>query len=107
MARFRFNPRPETTAQVSVNVPVEAGVEPMSFTARLLVLPETERREIADDPVAALRRVWLGWDGIEDPDGRPIPFSETARDELLEYDYIVLGLSQAYARATAGIEKKN
>ena len=107
MTTFRFNPKPETTATVRVNVPVEEGVAEQTFKARFLVLPQSEREAMADDPKAALRRIWLGWEGIEDCDGRSIPFSDEMRDELLEYDYVYWALAQAYQRATAGIEAKN
>lgn len=107
MAGFRFNPRPEVSWPVEVNVPGADGVEKQSFTARFVVLPASERRALAEDPQEALARIWIGWDDILDTQGKPIRFSEAARAQLLEYDYIVLALSQAYARATAGIERKN
>jgi hypothetical protein len=54
-----------------------------------------------------MRQVWLDWDGITDIDGKPVPFSETAREQLMGYSYITLGVAEAYQRATAGIETKN
>lgn len=107
MTAFRFNPRPVTWVTVKVNAPGEDGIEPQSFRAKFLILPEEERQAIADDPREAMRKVWLGWEGIEDIDGKPVPFSEKAREQLMGYHYITLGLATAYQRATAGIETKN
>ena len=107
MSTFRFNPRPVTWVTVKVNAPAEDGIEVQSFRAKFLILPEAERQAIADDPREALRQVWLGWEGIEDIDGKPVPFSEKAREQLMGYSYITLGVAEAYRRATAGIETKN
>lgn len=107
MTTFRFNPRPMTWVTVKVNTPAEEGLDPQTFRAKFLILPEEERQAIAGDPRAALRTVWLGWEGIEDVDGKPVPFSEKAREQLMGYGYITLGLANAYHRATAGIETKN
>ena len=54
-----------------------------------------------------MRKVWLDWEGITDIDGKPVPFSEKAREQLTGYNYISLGVAAAYQRATAGIETKN
>lgn len=107
MTAFRFNPRPTTWVTVKVNAPAEEGLQPQTFRAKFLILPEEERKAIADDPRAAMRKVWLDWEGIEDIDGTPVPFSENAREQLMGYGYITLGLANAYQRATAGIETKN
>jgi hypothetical protein len=107
MSTFRINPRPATWATVKVNAPGEDGIERQSFRARFLILPEEERQALAETPREAMRQVWLDWDGITDIDGKPVPFSETAREQLMGYSYITLGVAEAYQRATAGIETKN
>ncbi|MET4128650.1 hypothetical protein [Roseovarius sp. MBR-6] len=40
-------------------------------------------------------QLWLDWEGITDIDGQPVPFSETAREQLMGYGYIALGLAGA------------
>jgi len=107
MTAFRFNPRPVTWATVKVNAPGEDGIEVQSFRAKFLILPEEEREALACNPREAMRKVWLDWEGITDIDGQPVPFSEKAREQLMGYSYIALGLAGAYQRATAGIETKN
>lgn len=107
MSTFRFNPRPVTWATVKVNAPGEEGIETQTFRAKFLILPEEERQALADNPREAMRKVWLDWEGITDIDDQPVPFSDTARDQLMGYNYIALGLAAAYQRATAGIETKN
>lgn len=107
MTAFRFNPRPVTWVTVKVNAPSEDGIEPQGFRAKFLILPEEERQALADNPREALRTVWLDWEGIVDIDGKSVPFSEKARDQLMGYSYVTLGVAEAYRRATAGIETKN
>lgn len=107
MTSFRFNPRPTTWITVRLTVPSDDGLQQQSFRAQFLILPAKERQAIADDPRAALRKIWLGWENIVDVEGTPVPFSETARDQLMEYDYVTIGVASAYERATAGIETKN
>jgi len=107
MSGFQFNPRPEVTTKVDVKTPTVNGLETQSFEARFLVLPSEERKALMEDPKEALQVIWLGWDGIQDIDKKPIPFSERVRRDFLEYDYIVMAVSQAYSRVTMGIEAKN
>lgn len=107
MSTFRFNPRPVTWVTVKVNAPAEDGIEVQTFRAKLLILPEDERQALAENPREAMRQVWLDWEGITDIDGKPVPFSDKAREQLMGYNYIALGLAAAYQRATAGIETKN
>lgn len=107
MTKFRFNPRPTTWVTVRINAPTDTGMAAQTFRARFLILPASERQAIADDARAALRKIWLGWEDIVDTDGQPVPFSETARDQLMDYDYVTIGVAAAYERATAGIETKN
>lgn len=107
MTSFRFNPRPTTWVTVRLTVPTADGLQTQTFRAQFLILPAKERQALASDPRAALAKIWLGWEDIVDAEGTPVPFSETARDQLMDYDYVTFGVAAAYERATAGIETKN
>ena len=108
MSTFRFNPRPTTWVTVRLNVPTEDGPQVQTFRARFLILPQEERNRLgALDGKAGLEQVWLDWQDIADIDGKPIPYSDALRAELLEFDYVMMGVADAYARAMMGIEAKN
>lgn len=108
MTTFRFNPRPETWVNVSLKVPTERGIEVQNFRAKFLIPPLKEREEIfALGDTAWIGKVWLDWEGIADVDGKPIPFSAALRDELVEFEYILFAISEAFSKAMVGIEAKN
>ena len=114
MAKFAFNPRPVVTWPVHVNVPQEeGGIVEQVFTAKFLILPRSEREANAlevehNDAAPAVAKFWIGWgEDLIDLDGKPIPFSEEIRDELLQADYLLFAVNQAYVRCCAGIERKN
>ncbi|MBE0455634.1 hypothetical protein [Roseovarius autotrophicus] len=108
MSQFRFNPAPTVWAKVRLSVPTETGFESQDFRAKFLILPQSERQAMAEHGLkAALARIWLDWDEVADLDGKPLPFSAALRDELLEFDYVEMGVGEAYARAAMGIETKN
>jgi hypothetical protein len=55
-----------------------------------------------DTDAALLRYALVGWEGVQDPQGNPMPFSEENRDRLLEIPFIAAAIRAAYF---AGIQQ--
>lgn len=88
------------TWPVPLLIPVSGGRrEKYSFDAEFRRLPQSRINEIiklaralelgrADDEMlddkTAAREILLGWSGITDDNGKDVPFSEAALDQLLE-----------------------
>lgn len=94
------------------------------YTARFRLIPDGEiapavRRAAAAEGDGAqeeqeglndqhfLKRVLVGWDGIEDVDGTPIPYSADNLARLFEIPYWRRCTIEAYFRFSAAIPEKN
>lgn len=55
--------------------------------------PATEQKLDSDE---LLLRVLVGWDEVNDMDGKPLPFSEEARAKMLRFAWNRLGLYAAW-----------
>lgn len=70
-----------------------------------------ERGRLDDDQELedqdAAREIMVGWDGVEDDDGKPIPFSEKAAKELLEIPTVAGQIVKAWFGSLAEAKRKN
>ncbi len=67
-------------------------------------------QRLARSDASFLKTVIVGWDegsGIEDDDGRPLPYSPEAVDLLLDHDWFVTAAVQTYNRASSGARRGN
>jgi hypothetical protein len=68
---------------------------------RLEDLGDLERiTEIAQD-------VLVGWSGINDDNGKEIPFSQAALQQLLEVPFLAVAILKAYIDSIKGAKRKN
>lgn len=102
---FVFTTTPEFTAEVAVKWPVAGEWQSMSFTGRFRLDPEVDFRaptEAEDydgaheEMIDRIARVLIGWDGIETPDGSPLPFSDKTLRELVKHLPIRMAVVAAY-----------
>lgn len=64
-----------------------------------------EDQELEDQDAA--REIMTGWDGVEDDDGKPIPFSEAALKQLLEIPTVAGQIVKAWFGSLAEAKRKN
>ena len=100
---------------VSVDVPVDGGKhERVTFDIEFKDLTQSRLLEIAElssegtlTDVEVAREVIVGWAGIEDEDGKDLPYSITKRDELLEVPMMATAIAGAYLESKQGAKRKN
>lgn len=112
---FRLDASDTYWYPVTVEIPVDGGKFAKStFDAQLKRLARTEVMEImrrirdgetTDAEVACA--VLVGWRGVCDRDGNEIPFSEGARDQLLDVHPVCPSVIQAWAESLRGGKKGN
>jgi len=51
--------------------------------------------------------VLVGWSGINDDEGKEIPFSQKGLDELLEVPFLAIAVLKAYMDSIKGAKRKN
>ena len=94
--------RREFEVAVSVQVP---GVGRQQFQARFVDLPESKLLALtsgAEGEASMIKEVLVGWSGIEDKDGKPLPFEPQFVDAALDFAYVKAALYDAYFNAVAG-----
>ena len=93
---------------VTINVPVGDGkTTPQDFTAQFKLLPAEAVKKTMVNDVTFAATVLFGWDGIADHTGKPLPFSDTNRDNLAQIGYFSMGIANAYLEFSSGLPVKN
>jgi hypothetical protein len=85
---------------------------PRSFTAHFELLPETEMQELigkggleADE--TTIKKALIGWDGVQDDDGNPIPLTDDVLSWVFEHAVWLRGaIAKAYLDAHYGGGKR-
>lgn len=102
------------TWPVTVELPVDGGrTEKATFDAEFRRLSQSrleeirgqiERNEIRD--VDLVREVMVGWSGVTDG-ANPVPYSEAARDQLLDIPMVAASIVMSLFQSIAGAKRKN
>ncbi len=109
---FTLQRNPQFTAEVKVLVPSVGEPQEQSFTARFRALSLDELPTLTgswadDDARSFLHRVLVGWEGIVDDGGKPVPFSDEACDALIATPWAVTPLGRAYFREVYAANRGN
>ena len=99
---------------VSVDVPVDGGKhERVTFDVEFRDLTQSRLLEIAElsgegnlSDVEIAREVMSGWAGVEDEDGKELPYSITKRDELLDVPMMASDCWRLSGKQAGSQEKK-
>lgn len=83
----------------------DATFKRLSRTAAMELMRKIRDNEVDDIEVA--KSVLIGWKGIEDVDGNPLPFSETALDRVLDKHPVCPSVIQALVESLKGGKAKN
>ena len=103
------------TWPVTVEFPANGGkTERQSFDAEFKRVSQTRINEIREriekgditDPELA-RDVLVGWEGVNDANGDPVPFGERSRDQLLDVPLVASAVVLAWLGSLTGIKRKN
>lgn len=112
---------------VSFDIPVDGGRhEKQTFDAELKRLAQTriiEIQEAVQKRLSAIQRdeetddmitdgeianeILIGWDGINDEKGAPVPFSEKTKAQLLDVPTVTAAIVTAYFSSLQGAKRKN
>lgn len=85
---------------------------PQSRINEIIKLARLQERGRLDDDQEledqdAAREIMTGWDGVEDDDGKAIPFSEAALKQLLEIPTVAGQIVKAWFGSLAEAKRKN
>lgn len=100
---------------VTVELPVTGGKhEKHTFDAEFKRITQGRIKEISKAIESGdmtdsdfCKEILLGWKGVHDDRGEAIPFSETARDELLDIQLVAGAIVTAFFKSLQGARTKN
>jgi hypothetical protein len=111
---FKIVQNPTYSWPVSVELPSDGGkTEKATFDAEFKRLTQSrveeirqavERNEMRDVDLA--REVLVGWSGVVDGDGQ-VPFSESAKQQLLDIPMVATAIVTALLGSISGARRKN
>lgn len=111
---FKIVQNPTYTWPVTVELPTDGGkTEKATFDAEFKRLSQSrveeikqavERGEMRDADLA--REALVGWSGVVDENGQ-VPFSEKARDQLLDIPMVATAIIMALLGSISGAKRKN
>lgn len=108
---FKVIERPEFTHTVPVLVPVDGGHEEQSLKVRFRALPDDELGTFDHDTNegthAFLRVAIVRIEDVVGTDGKPVPYSDALRDQLLQFPFVRVALLRAYSAAVTGARLGN
>lgn len=100
---------------ITVELPADGGrVEKQTFDGIFKRVSQTrlgeiqksiEANEMRDIDLA--REVLIGWKGVVDGNGEEVPFSESARDQLLDIPMVAAAVVIAFMQSITGAKRKN
>lgn len=94
---------------VTIEEPADGGVfEESTFDAVFKRVPRSEFQRLADKgDLELLKAVLTGWEGIDDEDGKPVPFSQATMKEFSDDPYWIRGVLKAYTETFEGARLGN
>ena len=112
---FVISQKQTYTWPVTVEFPIDGGkIDKQTFDAEFKRMTQTriheirsmiERSEVTDTELA--REVLAGWEGVNDGNGEPVPFTERSRDQLLDVPLVASAVVFAWLGSLTGAKRKN
>lgn len=95
---------------VTVEIPGAGDTPAQEFAAEFVAVPSSILAEwteegTSDDEI--LSQVLVGWSGIVDEEGNPVPFSAETRDQVVGFSFIRAAIARQYFRDLAGLKRGN
>ncbi|MCB1833930.1 MAG: hypothetical protein KDH19_10930 [Geminicoccaceae bacterium] len=105
---FRISEEQTYWWPVTVNFPADGAFAKMTFKGQFKVIPVSDLQRIAGgSSLEIIREALIGWKDIVDESGEQVPFSEAAREQLLESPFAIAALSRALTASVEGRREKN
>jgi hypothetical protein len=118
---FKIDQAPSYFFPVTVELAIDGGkFQKSTFDAEFNRLSKTKMKEIFDrfpsiskdveDPITdneILDLVFIGWKGVVDDAGEPLPYSQTTREALLDVQGVGSAIVRTYFASIAGSKQKN
>ena len=100
---------------VTVEIPIDGGrFDKQTFDAEFKRLPQERNTAILEGGRSgdvtdqdACSEILVGWSGINDDDGKEVPFSESAKSQLMNVPQVAAAVVTAYFQSVTGAKRKN
>lgn len=93
---------------VTVEIPDDGRFEKQTFNAIFKRLGRSKFTDLVDKgDIELLEAVMDAWEGIEDEEGKPVPFTAATRKEFFDDPFFCRGVVKAYLESLEGAPAKN
>ena len=100
---------------MAVEFPSDGGkTEKQTFDGEFKRIPQSRMTELREKisgsditDVELAREVLVGWAGVNDGNGDAVPYSEGARDQLLDVPLVAAAVVMAWMNSLTGAKRKN
>lgn len=103
---FKLAKEPTFRHQVEAKVPVDGGFEDQSFevTFRAIDAEEAEGYDMGDamSQTAFFKRIIVELHDIGDAEGKPVPYSDAVRDQVLRLPWAKKAIAKTYFASLRG-----
>lgn len=100
---FKLAQKRQITWPVTVNIPQDGGkTQKATFDGEFEVLTQDESERAIREEKDLLEVQLIGWDGVKDEKGEPVPFSEAAKKQLLDISYVRMAVFAAIGEFNSG-----
>ena len=97
---FVLDPNPKFTHPVTVQVPVDGGHDTQTFKVTYRVLGEAALADYdlndRESSTRFLADVVVGFEDVRDANEQPVPFSDRARDALVDLPFVRVPMVKSY-----------
>lgn len=108
---FKLTSNPTFTRTVTINIPVDGGFKEETFEATFRALPISQFKEFdvgtLEGQEGFLRKVIAKLGDITDEAGKPVPYNDKLRDEMIDFSFIRAPLMKSYEQGIMGARAKN
>ena len=100
---------------VTVEIPIDGGrFDKQTFDAEFKRLSQDRNNAILEDArmgnasdVDVCAEILVGWSGVNDADGKEVPFSEATKSMLMDVPQVAAAVVTAYFTSLPGAKRKN
>jgi len=112
---FVISQKQTYTWPIAVEFPIDGGkTDRQTFDGEFRRMSQSRINEIRDriekseiTDVELATEVLAGWNGVNDGNGDAVPFSEGARDQLLDVPLVAAAIVMAWLQSLTGAKRKN
>ena len=100
--------------KVELQVPTDDGYEDIDFEVRFKSIPQSKLMKLiakqqkdGSNDAEIVKEIMVGWRGVVDSEGKEIPYTTKARDQLLDVVGVASAIGEVFFDSRVRAKRKN